>query len=263
LTYDAATLQRQWDALTLSTAHGGVGIAFSAEQAREAVRKYPTLLGYSVDTYKAGWSMLTKDGLCQTVEEARQCILRDPRVLSHDSEAVVRRVALLTNLGYADARAMVLKEPRVLTYKDETVKEHAAWWQQTGLDHVKLVTTQPGLLGKCPVKEMQAKLDFLSHVADMSKEDLNKAGPLFALSLDGRLRARYFYAMLKHRLARFGSMSTMMKVTDATFLAVVQGGTWKDRASEAEVARYCKLVTSAKFVAWRERQEAHILRRRS
>ena len=48
--------------------------------------------------------------------------------------------------------------------------------------------------------------------------------------------------------------------SDATFLAMVQGGTWKDRASEAEVARYQKLVTSAKFAVWRERQEARLMR---
>ena len=52
-------------------------------------------------------------------------------------------------------------------------------------------------------------------------------------------------------------------MTDAIFLAMVQGGTTKDRASEAEVARYRKLVTSAKFVAWRERLEARALRCRS
>ena len=205
--------------------------------------------------------MLTDGGLCQSPKEARECILRGPAVLRYDDDAVVARVALLTSLGYANARAMVLKEPRVLTYKDETVKEHAAWWQQTGLDHVKLVTTQPGLLGKCPVKEMQAKLNFLSHVAGMSKEDLNKAPSLFGRSLDGRLRARYFYALQKNRLARFRSMNTMMGETDATFLAMVQGGTARrDRASEAEVARYRKLVTSAKFAAWRERQEAWLTR---
>ena len=38
---DAATLQRKWDALTLSTERGGVGIAFSTEQAREAICKQP------------------------------------------------------------------------------------------------------------------------------------------------------------------------------------------------------------------------------
>ena len=128
---------------------------------------------------------------------------------------------------------------------------------QCGLDHEKLVTALPTLLGGTPVKELKARLDFLRRVAGMSKEDLNNAhSSLFALSLDGRLRARYFYAQLKHRLARFTSMSTMMMETDASFLAMVQGGTWKDRASKADVARYRKLVTSAKFAAWRERQEA-------
>ena len=94
----------------------------------------------------------------------------------------------------------------------------------------------------------------------MSNEDLNKAGPLFARSLDGRLRTRYFYALQKHRLARFGTMNTMMQKTDATYLAMMQGGPCTDRASKAEVARYQKLVASAGFVAWRERQEARLVR---
>ena len=59
LASDAATLQLKWDALTLSVEHGGAGIAFSTEQARKAVRKFPQLLNLSVDTYKTGWSMLS------------------------------------------------------------------------------------------------------------------------------------------------------------------------------------------------------------
>jgi hypothetical protein len=161
---DAATLQRKWDVLTLSAERGGVGIAFSTEQAREAVRKFPPLLGFSVETYKTGWSMLTNktDGLGQPHEEARACILRGPQILSQDIDKVVRRFALLKSLGYEEAGKMVLREPRVLTYKEETVKEAAAWWKRTGLDHVKIVTAYPHLLGLCSVKEMQAKLDFLS-----------------------------------------------------------------------------------------------------
>ena len=80
-----------------------------------------------------------------------------------------------------------------------------------------------------------------------------------AAQVDGRLRARYFYALQKHRLARFGTINTMMQVTDATFLAMMQGGASTDRASEAEVARYQKLVASAKFVAWRERLEERLV----
>ena len=104
------------------------------------------------------------------------------------------------------------------------------------------------------------KLDFLRRVVGMSNEDLNNAGSLFTQSLDGRLRARYFFALMKRRLARFGTINTMMSATDATFLAMMQGWTSRDRASKAEVARYQKLVSSAKFVAWRERQEARLRR---
>ena len=140
------------------------------------------------------------------------------------------------------------------------MREHAAWWKQSGLDHVKLVTMHPTLLGSPKATELQTKLDFLSRIAGMCNEDLNKSGSLFYRSLDGRLRARYFYALQKHRLlARFRSMNTMMKETDATFLAMMQGGSCYDRASKAEVARYQKLVASAKFVAWRERQEARLM----
>ena len=261
LTKDAAALQCKWDALTLSAEQGGVGITLSTEQAREAFSKHPPLLNYSVETYKTGWSMLLSiDGLDQTPEEAHKCILRGPQILTYDHGKVVLRVKLLESLGYAEARTMMLKEPRVLNYQEETVKEHAAWWKQTGLDHVKIVTALPTLLGASKTIELQARLDFLSRVAGMSTADLNNAASLFTRSLDGRLRPRYFYALQKHRLARFGTMNTMMQVTDATVLAMMQGETAKDRASKEEVACYQKLVESAGFVAWREQQEAQLVR---
>ena len=262
LTRDAAALQCKWDALTLPAERGGVGIELSTEQAREAVRKHQKLLGYSVDKYTACWSMLTviEDGLGLSPEEARECILRSPQVLMYDIASLLKRVELLESLGYPNTLSTLLKFPRVLTYSKETVEENAAWWKQTGLDHVKLVTALPTLLGVCSTTELQARLNFLCRVAGMSTADLNKAGSLFGRSLDGRLRARYFYALLKDKLARFTSMNTMMKETDATFLAMMQGGTSRDRASKADVARYQKLVASAGFVAWRGRQEARLRR---
>ena len=264
-THSAAALQRKWDALTLPTERGGVGIELSTEQAREAVSKQPSLLGYSVETYKTGWTMLTatENVLGLSLEEARKCILRGPEVLRFDHGKVVLRVKLLESLGYADARTMVLRNSRVLNFKEETVRGNVAWWKQSGLDHVKLVTAHPTLLGSSKATELQARLEFLRRVAGMSNEDLNNAASLFGFGLDGRLRTRYFYALQKHRLARFTSMHTLMKATDAMFLAMMQGGSCYDRASKAEVARYQKLVASAGFVAWRERQEAHILRSRS
>jgi hypothetical protein len=263
LTNDAATMQRKWDALTLPAEQGGVGVAFSEEQAREAVLKYPQILSYTTDTFKRGWSMLTasEGGLGLSPEEARSCILRSPEVLRFDHDAVVRRVELLKSLGYPKAYEMVLKESRVLHYKDETVREHVAWWKQSGLDYVKLVSAQPNLLGVAPVDELQAKLDFLRCVAGMSPAELNNAASLFTRDLDGRLRARYFYTLQEDKLARFGSINTMMQVKDSTFLAMLQGRSsiTKELASEPEVARYKQQVASAEFVVWRERQEALLL----
>ena len=261
LVRDAAALQCKWDALTLSSADGGAGIAFSTEQAREAVRKDPTLLNLSVETYKTGWTMLTatEDGLGLSPEEAHECILRGPGILRFDHGKVVLRVKLLESLGYAEARTMMLKEPRVLNYQEETVKKCAAWWKHSGLDHIKLVTAIPSLFGVVSVKELQEKLDFLRRLVGMSNEELNNAASLFGRSLDGRLRARYFYALQKHQLGGRYGISTMMQVTDAAFVAMMQGGSKLDRASEAGVARYQKLVSSAKFVAWRERQEARLM----
>jgi hypothetical protein len=179
--------------------------------------------------------------------------------LLYDHDDVLRRVELLKSLGYPQAFKMVLKASRVLNYTQETVREHAAWWKQTGLDHVKIVTSTPTLLGGVPVEDLRVKLDFLSAVAGMSTSDLNNAGVLFTYSLDGRLRARYFYALLKDRLARFGSKYTMFKETDATFLAMLQGQPSTARASELEVARYKEQVASDEFVARREEQEALLL----
>jgi hypothetical protein len=258
---DAATLQRKWDALTLPAEQGGAGVAFSEEQAREAVLKHPQLLGYAADALKRGWSMLTatEGGLGLSPDEARDCILRSPQVLSYDHDDVVRRVELLKSLGYPKGHEMVLTNSTVLSFKEDCVRKCNAWWKQTGLDHVKIVTSLPTLLGGVPLESLQAKLGFLSGVVGVSTAQLNNAHSLFSFSLDGRLRARYFYALLKGRLARFRSMNTMMKETDATFLAMVQGQPCTGRASELEVARYKKLTTSAEFVEWREAQEALLL----
>jgi len=261
LQYDAATLRHKWDALTLPAEQGGLGIALSAEQAREAVLRHPPILGYSTDTLKRGWSMLTatEGGLGLSPEEAHKLVLKNPRVLCSDSFTFTKRLELLKSLGYLKAHEMVLRQSRVLSFTEETVKEHAAWWKQTGLDHVKILTANPNRLGAPTTAALQANLDFLRCVAGMSTADLNNAGSLIHRSLNDRLRARYFYALLKGRLTRFTSNSTLMAVTDATFLAMLQGQSSKGRASELEVALYREQVASPEFVAWREEQEALLL----
>ena len=264
LTRDTATLQRNWDALMLPIEQGGVGCMLTQEEASEAFLKHPPILNYTVDNVRSGWSMLTatEGGLGLTHDEARKCILRNPQVLTSDFEKFTKRVELLLSLGYADAHRMVLAESRVLNFKDETVIEHAVWWQQTRLDHVKVITSQPTLLGAPTTTELHAKLDFLRRVVGMSDADLNNAASLLACSLPGRLRARFFYALQKQKLARFGAISTMMQVKDSVFLAMMQGRSsmTKELASDVEVKRYQKLVASPSFVAWRERREAQCKR---
>jgi hypothetical protein len=107
---DAATLQRKWNALTLPTEQGGVGIGLSEVQAREAVLKFPQILGCTTDTLKRGWSMLTATdgGLGLSPEQAQWHVLQSPRVLGHDFERFTKRVELLISLGYSKAHDMIL-----------------------------------------------------------------------------------------------------------------------------------------------------------
>ena len=171
------------------------------------------------------------------------------------------RVKLLESLGYPEAFAMVLANPRVLTNKEETVKKCAAWWKQTCLDHVKIVTAIPTLLGRVSA-DLQAKLDFLRRVVGMSIEELNNAASLFGRSLDGRLRARYFYALQKGSVYRC-SMSTLMLETDASYLAYAlgRGNGRRKPASAGEVVCYRQEVASPEFMAWCKEHEARILQR--
>ena len=263
LFHDAAKLQRNWDALTLPTEQGGVGCVLSQEQARDVVLRCTQILNYTTDTLKRGWLMLTatEGGLGLLSEEAQRLVVQNPKLLSHDFERFTQRVELLTSLGYPKAHEMVLVNSAVLNYKEETVREHDAWWKQTGLDYVKILTHHPNRLGAPSTTKLQAALDFLSDVVGLSTTDLNNSGALLHRSLERRLRARYFYTRLKGRQTRFGTINTMMQVKESIFLAMLQGrpSTTQELASDLEVARYQKLVTSAKFVAWRERQEAQLI----
>jgi len=258
LTRDTATLQRNWDALTLSAEQGGVGIMFTVEEAREAVCRYPLILSFAVDNLRSGWSLLTatEGGLGLTHDEARKCILLNPRVLQSDFEKFTKRVELVRSLGYADAHRMVLEASQLLGYKDETVIEHADWWRQhTGLDHVKVVTSQPTLLGACSTTSYQAKVDFLRDVAGLSDYDLNHGAPFFGSSLEDKLRPRFFYAVQHGALERC-KLSTLTFCSDAVFLRMVHR--LDAPASADAVERYKETVSSAAF----KEQAAQEARRR-
>ena len=258
-------MQSKWDALTLSPEHGGLGIALSPEQARKAFFKYPRMLTFSTETLADSWALLTatERGLGLSRGEALRRILVDPRVLGLNFSKLTRRMKLLESLGYKDGRRMVLTHTASVHSNEETVKASAAWWQEcSGLDHAKVITARPTLLGAVSaVQELQNKLDFLRDVVGMSNAQLNNAGSLFSLSLDGRLRRRYFYARQMDKLGGKYSFSTLALESDASFLAMLQGRPRPRTtgiASAAEVADYKKHVTSAEFVAYCKEEEARL-----
>jgi len=142
----------------------------------------------------------------------------------------------------------------VLNYKDETVIEHADWWrQQTGLDHVKLITSLPMLLGVCSTPELQAKLDFLRDVAGLSDKDLNNGARFFSASLERVVRPRFFYALQHGALERY-KLSSLTFCSDAVFSQRVHR--LDAPASADAVKRYKEAVSSAAFLERAAREEA-------
>ena len=107
------------------------------------------------------------------------------------------------------------------------------------------------------------KLDFFRDVAHMSDDDLNNAAALFTMSLDGRLRPRFFYA-LRMGTAQLYSVNTLMNLADPGFVAHALGRSGRLLpASAAEVASYKQTVASAEFIAWSQREEALRMRAKS
>jgi phage portal protein BeeE len=172
--------------------------------------------------------------------------------LLYEHDAVVRRVELLKSLGYPEAHEMVLKASTVLNFKAETVREHDAWWKQTGLDHVKIITMNPTLLGVAPVEALQEKLNFLRDVSWLSTDDLNNGGPFFQASLDNKLRPRFFYAW-KHGALERNKLSSLTFCSSAVYLRKVHQ--LDAPADEDAVTRFKETVASADFQAWAAQEE--------
>jgi hypothetical protein len=82
---------------------------------------------------------------------------------------------------------------------------------------------------------LQDKLDFLHKVAGMSYDELNKS-PAFTYSLDGRMRPRFFYALLKGTVHRC-SMSTLLLEADPSYVTLALGRGVKCQAHGAEAPR--------------------------
>lgn len=234
--------------------------------AARAISKSPGVLGRSVEGLQRGWDMLlapiADGGLGYTPERAAGRVATHASLLNYTQEHVKKTAAVLQACGVAVGTKAVAAYPFLLNLKEETLLDHAAWWRQTGLDYKKILTAHPALLTRSSDdshKHLQAKFDFLCFVAGMSVEEMNKAGVLFCMSLEERLRPRFFYARLLGD-AYTCSMSTLLGEVDASYLAFAHGriNGRVNRASAAELARYKRRIESPRFAAWCAGVEARI-----
>ena len=228
------------------------------------VAKHPRVLTYSLDILRTGWATLIMSqeagGLGYSVEKAARRVCANAALLAHKPEQVLETAAALEACGVAVGLRAIASQPFLLGFTTTALMQQATWWQHTGLDYKKVLTSYPSLLGmggnrRTPAQQLhaklQAKLEFLHDVVGMSLEALSKAGVLFGLDLDGRLRPRYFYARL------WGSkysctMTTLMLETDPSYVAYVLGrrNCRRIKATPEEVARYTTRLRSPLFQAW-------------
>jgi hypothetical protein len=257
--YETAGPAADWFAARLAAVPAKDGVCAAAR----AIRRFPRLLTLMVETLQRGWDTLLRPqadgGLGCMPERAARHVCAQPQVLGFTPEHVLKTVAAVEACGVADGLKAVMQQPILLGFAASTLQERAAWWRQTGLDYKKILSAQPALLersSKLSHKHLQAKLDFFRDVARMTVDALNKAPALFSLSLDGRFRPRFFYALRNGTADRY-SMGTLMNPADPIFVAYALGRNGlRSPASAAEVASYKETVASAEFIAWREREEA-------
>jgi hypothetical protein len=234
--------------------------------AARTISKSPGVLGRSVEGLQRGWDMLLSPiadgGLGYTPERAAGRVATHVSLLNYTQEHVKRTAAVLEACGVAVGTKAIAGYPFLLDLKEETLLDHAAWWRQTGLDYKKILTAHPALLNRSSEgshKHLQDKFDFLRFVAGMSVSELNKAGVLFCMSLEERLRPRFFYARLRGTVYTCG-MVTLLGEVDASYLASALGRSngRANRASAAELERYKRRIELLRFAAWCAGVEARI-----
>lgn len=261
--YDPTALAAMdWVQACLAAVRGDDGLEATAL----VIRRHPRVLTYTTKQLQTGWETLTTaqadGGLGYTPQRAAQRVCGQPQLLTFTRERVATTAAALELCGLANGVRAVAQQPALMGMAGSTLVENAAWWRATGLDYGKILTAHPTFLSLNSVAahaRLQTKLDWLRTVARMSVEELNNAGVLLGLSLDDRLRPRFFYARLLRTPQRF-SLATLMSETDASFVAFAlgRGNGRRAPASADEVARYVRRIKSPAFIAWSNGLEARI-----
>ena len=226
--------------------------------AAHAVCKHPYILTHSTSLLQTGWETVVQPweagGLGLPMEVARRRVASHPHVLCFSKKFVEKRASLLEKLGVPDGRAAIGSNFQLLGYGDDTLRNGAERLQSLGLDVVRMVSGHPELLVYSPAG-LSLKLDFMRSVVGLSTSEILPA--FLTLSLEKRIRPRYFYALQRGVEQRY-AFGTLMQFADAGFLKMANGLVKGVQATAEDVAAYKAHIATPAFRAYMDEQEAAI-----
>ena len=226
--------------------------------AAQAVFQWPHILAHSTSALQTGWEMVVQPreagGLGLSLEVAQKRVASHPQVLIFSKEFMEKRATFLETLGVPDGRAAIGGQFQLLGSEDDTLQRGAEWLRSQRLDVVRMVSRFPELMLYSP-EGLSPKLDFLRSVVGLTTSEIL---PVFlTLSLEKRIRPRYFYALqrgVEHRYA-FG---TLMQYADAGFLKMANSLAKGAQATAEDVAAYKAHIATPAFRTYMDEQEAAI-----
>jgi hypothetical protein len=193
-------------------------------------------------------------GLALSVEVAQQRVASFPPALNFSKEFVAKRAAFLETLGVPEGRAAIASDFRLLGYEDSTLRRGAEWLRSQGLDVVRMVSAHPQLLVLSP-EGLSLKLDFMRSVVSLTTSEIL---PVFlTLSLEKRMRPRYFYALQRGVEQRY-AFGTLMHCSDKAFLKLANSLAKGVYAAAEDIAAYQAHIATPAFRAYMDEQEAAI-----
>ena len=224
--------------------------------AARAVSKSPLILARSVPSLQRGWETVISSreagGLGLSEEVARHRVASTPYVLSFSDGFVQQRAAFLETLGVPDGCAAIAQNLIFLGFAEDRLRKRVQWLQSQGLDVKRILSSNPTVV-MISAKALSPKLDFMRSVVGLDTSAITAR--LLKASLDGVLRARYFYALQRGVLERYALVS-LVPCSDATFIKSIHR--LKTTASASEVAAYTAHIASPAFCAYMDEQEQQI-----
>jgi len=249
-------LRATFPAQRSATSRSGLG------GAARIIARRPVLLASSVEPMRSRWEALLAPreagGLGLRLPVALKRVEGYPHFLTMPTATLRAKVALLEELGAADATATLAKAPSLAGLAPATLAANAAWLAEQKLDLGRAFAQAPALFYLARAN-LAPKFDFLRCVAHLSDADINFDPTVLGRSLEHRLRPRFFFALYfgAHDLMRFTSLAIK---PDSDAIAFVQKRVLANEdeavAADWSLGWHNALLASDAFNAWAARAEA-------